>query len=132
MRISAKLYHSQTFLESTSQDVPKLNKGKRGFCGPNAVPLTIEKLSGFGNVLFLSLHCVEKVKVYYFVIPVGYSTQSITERVVVDYGVYAGTFDHEMVTLAIRDFYPYVKNMLYIVAITKDCTTKVIRRKFFV
>ena len=132
MRISAKLYHSQTFLDQAAQNMPKQTKGKRGFCNPAHVPLTIEKLSGFGNVLFLSLHCLEKVQVYYSVFPVGYSTQSISEKMVIDSGVFAGTFDREMVTIALRDFYPYVKNMLYMVAITKDCMTKVIRRKFFV
>ena len=64
--------------------------------------------------------------------PVGYSTQAITEKMVTEFGVYAGIFDHEMVTIALRDFYPYIKNMLYIVATTKDCTAKMIRRKFFV
>lgn len=132
MRISAKLYHSQTFLESTKQDALKPIRGKRGSCNAAVVPLTIEKLSGFGNVLFLSLHCLERVQVYYLVMPVGYSTQAITEKTVTEFGVYAGIFDHEMVTIALRDFYPYIKNMLYVVATTKDCTAKMIRRKFFV
>lgn len=97
----------------------------------NENPIEVVKFQVIAKVLFVTVHVAQKdVQLYYLVIPDAYLEKDITEREVPQYGVFAGTFSNELVTLTITNYFPYVRNRLYLALVGDGCIRKMIRRRF--
>ena len=128
--ITASVFHSSLFYKSTSPDQLKYRHWKRcRYANEKAMELTdFQCLSG---VVFISVKLnANSTNLYYLVVPSGYAKKEIRDRDVLQYGTFAGSFERELVTLAITDYYPYIKNVLYIVSTTTSCIQKVIKLRF--
>ena len=70
------------------------------------------------------------VQLYYLVVPDEYLKKELNDREIPAYGTLAGTFSNELVTLVITDYFPYVRNRLYLAIVGDGCVRKMIRRRF--
>lgn len=140
--ITASIFHSPLFNQmrsnsleivkkrSNSLEVVKKRHWKRcRLLNDKAMELTdIQRLSG---VLFVSVKLnTNTSNLYYWVIPSGYAKKEVRDRDIPTYGTFAGSFQREIVTLVITDYYPYVKNVLFLASTTTTCVQKMIKRRF--
>ena len=128
--LTASVFHSPLFQKSVSGDVAPSRHWRRcRLLNEKAIELTdFQYLSG---VVFVSLKLnANLTNLYYMVVPSGYMKKEARERDIIQYATFAGSFEREVVTLVITDYYPYVKNVLYIVSTTVSCVQKVIKRRF--
>ena len=128
--ITASVFHSSLFYKSTFPGQMKHRHWKRcRHASEKAIELTdFQHLSG---VVFVSVKLnANSTNLFYWVVPSGYAKKEIRDRDILQYATFAGSFEREIVTLAITDYYPYVKNVLYIVSTTVSCVQKVIKRRF--
>ena len=93
--------------------------------------MEVIKFQRLADIMFITVKVAqEDVQLYYLVIPDDYMKKELNEKEVPMYGTLAGTFSNELVTLAITDYFPYVRNRIYLAIAGNGCVRKMIRRRF--